>query len=133
MLPAQILAQGFLTPYPTESGLSQFFEAQFRTRDELKLKGSGFMCLTGLMKARIGEMNKINLVCYFERCCINTVKDGLSLKMDKRGQKEEKQKCRGRAIGSSLPRLLSDCCDSQHYQSLVLPPEAAVAPIYRCS
>lgn len=30
------------------------------------------MCLTSLMKALIGETDKISLVCYFERCCINT-------------------------------------------------------------
>lgn len=104
-------------------------------KDELKLKGSGFMCLSGFMKAPTGDTDKINLVCYFERCCINTVKDsscysGLSLKMDKRDRrKEEKQKCRGKTIGSSLPRLFIDSCDSQHYQQLVLPTGAAVAPI----
>lgn len=96
---------------------------KFRKRDELKLKGSGFMCLTGLLKALIGETDKTSLVCYFERCCINTGKDrpcyysGFSLQMDRKERdrrKEGRQKCRGKAIGSSLHRLLSDCCDSQH-------------------
>lgn len=122
MLAAQILAHGLLVPYPREPGLSQFFEVQFRKREELKLKGSGFMCLTGLMKALIGETDKISLVCYFERCCINTAEgrpcySGLALQMDKMDRrKEEKQKWRGKAIGSSLHRLFDDCCDSQPYQ-----------------
>lgn len=124
VLPAQILAHAFLVSYPKEPGLSQFFEVQFRKIDELKLKGSGFMCLSGLMKALIGETDKTSLVCYFERRCINTVKDrlcysGLLLQMDRKKRdrrKEGRQNWRGKAIGSSLHRLLSDCCDSQHYQ-----------------
>lgn len=129
MLPAQILSYGLLVPYPMEPGftcfhsvLTTFFILHFRKREELKLDKRilllGFICLTGLMNALIGERDEISLVCYFVRCCINTVigrpcYGGLALykgKMDRR--KKWKQKHRGTAVYSSLHSLTSDCCDS---------------------
>lgn len=70
------------------------------------------------MNALIGERDEISLVCYFVRCCINTVigrpcYGGLALYMGKMdGRKKGKQKHRGTAVYSSLHSLTSDCCDS---------------------